>query len=82
MTIFLRIRHGKITKISMSVYGRIYGQYWEKKYQNELLLAQDLKSKKLTKQDDGGVGGHGVHFSPWMHQEYTLRQQNCMQNTS
>ena len=24
-------------------------------------------------QDDGGVGGHGVHLSPQIHQKYTFR---------
>ena len=24
-------------------------------------------------QDGGGVGGHGVYLSPWIHQEYTIR---------
>ena len=29
------------------------------------------------KQDDGGVGGHVVHLSPWIHQEYTFRHRNA-----
>ena len=30
---------------------------------------------KTGEQDGGGVGGHGVHLSPWMHQEYTTAPQ-------
>ena len=28
-------------------------------------------------QDGGGVGGHGVHLSPWMCQEYTFRHRTA-----
>ena len=28
-------------------------------------------------QDDGGVGGHGVHLSPQIHQEYTFRHRSA-----
>ena len=27
----------------------------------------------FREQDVGGVGGHGVHLSPWIYQEYNLR---------
>ena len=27
-------------------------------------------------QDDGGVGGRGIHFSPWTHQGYTFRHRS------
>jgi len=27
-------------------------------------------------QDGGGVGGHGVHISPWIHQEYNCRHRS------
>ena len=30
-----------------------------------------LQARTLGWEDDGGVGGHGVHLSPWIHQEYT-----------
>ena len=29
------------------------------------------------KQADGGVGGHVVHLSPWIHQEYTFRHRSA-----
>ena len=32
---------------------------------------------KTGEQDGGGVGGHGVHLSPWMHQEYTFRHRSA-----
>ena len=41
----------------------------------------DLKINHLREQDGGGVGGCGVHLSPWIHQEYTFRQ-TCVQDTS
>ena len=28
-------------------------------------------------QDGGGVGGCGVHLSPWIHQEYTFRHRSA-----
>ena len=28
-------------------------------------------------QDGGGVGGHGVHLSPQIHQEYTFRHRSA-----
>ena len=28
-------------------------------------------------EDGGGVGGHGVHLSPWIHQEYTFRHRSA-----
>jgi len=30
-------------------------------------------------QDGGGVGGCGVHLSPWTHQEYTFRHKSAYQ---
>ena len=30
------------------------------------------KIEQDWQQDGGGVGGHGVHLSPWIHQEYTF----------
>ena len=31
----------------------------------------------LREQDRGGVGGHGVHLPPWIHQEYTFRPRSA-----
>ena len=31
------------------------------------------KNTKFREQDSRGVGGRGVHLSPWIHQEYTFR---------
>ena len=32
----------------------------------------------LGREEDGrGVGGHGVHLSPWIHQEYTFRHRRA-----
>ena len=28
-------------------------------------------------QDGGGVGGHGLHLSPWIHQEHTFRHRSA-----
>jgi len=28
-------------------------------------------------QDGRGVGGHAVHLSPWIHQEYTFRHRSA-----
>ena len=38
-----------------------------------------LKKKKYywREQDGRGVGGFGVHLSPWIHQEYTFRHRNA-----
>ena len=27
--------------------------------------------------DGGGVGGRGMHLSPWKHQEYTIRHRSA-----
>ena len=40
------------------------------------------KNIRWREQDDGGVGGHGVHLSPWIHQEYTFRHRSALQNAS
>ena len=32
---------------------------------------QFIKNVKAREQDGRGVGGHGVHLSLWVHQEYT-----------
>ena len=38
----------------------------------------NLKNEQLKEeQDGGGVGGHGVHLSPWIHQEHTLRHRSA-----
>ena len=31
----------------------------------------------LEEQDGVGVGGHGIHLSSWIHQEYTFRHRNA-----
>ena len=31
------------------------------------------KKEREGEQDGGGVGGHGLYFSPWIHQEHTFR---------
>ena len=36
-----------------------------------------LKPDKEGEQDGGGVGGCGVHLSPWIHQEHTFRHRNA-----
>ena len=35
------------------------------------------KNLLLEGQDGGGVGGHGIHLSPWIHQEYTFRHRSA-----
>ena len=32
--------------------------------------------EQCGEQDRGGVGGCGVHLSPWIHQEYTFRHRS------
>ena len=34
-------------------------------------------NNKGGKQDGRGVGGHGIHLSPWIHQEYTFRHRSA-----
>ena len=37
-----------------------------------------FRNKKTRgKQDDRGVGGCGVHLSPWIHQEYTFKHRSA-----
>ena len=36
-----------------------------------------LKKEGIKEQDGRGVGGHGVHLSPWIHQEYTFRHRSA-----
>ena len=36
------------------------------------------KNEWLKEEQDGaGVGGRGVHLSPWIHQEYTFRHRSA-----
>ena len=35
-----------------------------------------LKIRKGEEQDGGGVRGHGISLSPWIHQEYTFRHRS------
>ena len=41
--------------------------------QPESIHRQLIKNVKAREQDHGGVGGHGVHLSPRIHQEYIFR---------
>ena len=36
-----------------------------------------LKQNRQIEQDGRGVGGHGVHLSPQIHQEYTFRHRRA-----
>ena len=36
-----------------------------------------FKTKGRREQDGGGVGGRGVHLSPWIHREYTFRHRSA-----
>ena len=41
-------------------------------------VQQKNKKKKIGReQDGGGVGGHRVHLSPGIHQEYTFRHRSA-----
>ena len=40
------------------------------------LIVYNLNKQARREQDSGGVGGCGVHLSPWVHQEYTFRHRN------
>ena len=49
-----------------------------------MISFSDYKTETFSKchiveqeQDGGGVGGRGVHLSPWMHQEYTFRHRSA-----
>ena len=48
------------------------------------LIVETVKnmSVKFREQDGGGAGGHGVHLSTWIHQEYTLRQRSACRTPS
>ena len=42
-----------------------------------------LKLRKLEGEQDGrGVGGRGVHISPWIHQEYTFRHRSACRTSA
>ena len=36
-----------------------------------------LKSKWREEQDVRGIGGCGIHLSPWIHQEFTFRHRSA-----
>ena len=36
-----------------------------------------LKYKDIREKNGGGVGGRGVHLSPWIRQEYTFRHRSA-----
>ena len=43
---------------------------------NRILLK--YKEEHIWREQDGrGVGGRGVHLSPWIHQEYTFRHRHA-----
>ena len=50
-------------------------------YQYSHFTDEKMKALKLRKpegeQDGGGVGGCGVHLSPWIHQEHTFRHRSA-----
>ena len=35
------------------------------------------KKEREGEQDGGGVGGHELYFSPWIHQEHTFRHSSA-----
>ena len=39
--------------------------------------AEQIKGNSGREQDGGGVGGHGIHLSLWIHQEYNLRHRGA-----
>ena len=39
---------------------------------------EDTRRRLIDGEQDGrGVGRHGVHFSPWINQEYTFRHRSA-----
>ena len=54
-----------------------------RKLKRSLLLGRKVMTnidsilKSREEQDGRGVGGHGVHLSPWIHQEYTFRHRSA-----
>ena len=54
-------------------------------FKDSALCIHNLKLKRkvtnqnymATEQDGGGVGGHGVHLSPGIHQEYTFTHRSA-----
>ena len=36
-----------------------------------------LKVQERGEQDGGGLGGQGVHLSPWIHEEYPFRHRGA-----
>ena len=41
-----------------------------------------LEVGKKGEQDGGGVGGPGIHLSPWIHHEYTFRHRRYCRTPS
>ena len=35
-----------------------------------------IKTKLFGDQDGRGIGGHGEHLFPWIHEQYTFRQRS------
>ena len=48
-----------------------------KDFQKEKSNILFKKKSEVGEQDGGGVGGHGVHLSPQIHQEYTFRHRRA-----
>ena len=46
-------------------------------YSLSILIQFILKCVELREQGGRGVGGCGVHLSPWIHQEYTFRHRSA-----
>ena len=51
-------------------------------YSLSILIQFILKCIELREQDGRGVGGCGVHLSPWIHQEYTFRHRSACRITA
>ena len=45
-------------------------------------LTLNIQKTKIREHDGRGVGGHGVHLSLHMHQEYNFQTQKILQNMS
>ena len=45
-------------------------------------LMCNFKEAVEREQDGRGVGGRGVHLSPWIHQEYTFRQRSTCRTSA
>ena len=65
--------------------GMFHARKWTIQGRNskDLIEAGEIKKrwqeykKGLGEQDGGGGGGHGVHLSSWIHQEYTFTHRDA-----